>query len=123
MRRRFDHVDLRVRSLTEVRPIYEALLPALGFTCDATVEGWLQFEAADADITEFFGVTEDPDHVPIKLGLLSGPRAGVKLTVSQRPRHVPALAMSTDRFTTSRDTTPSSLKILAKIALRYATAP
>jgi predicted enzyme related to lactoylglutathione lyase len=64
MPRRFDHIDLRVTRMADVVPFYEMLLPALGFTRDATVEGWLQFEAADADITEFFGVTEDPDHVP-----------------------------------------------------------
>ncbi|HJU04303.1 MAG TPA: VOC family protein [Nitrospiraceae bacterium] len=63
MQRRFDHVDLRVRSLAEVRSFYETLLPALGFTRDARTEGWLQFEAGDNDITEFFGVTESPDHV------------------------------------------------------------
>ncbi len=64
MRRRYDHIDLRVRSLAEVRPFYEMLLPALGFTRDMTVEGWLQFEAEGADgATEFFGVTESPQHV------------------------------------------------------------
>ena len=45
MTRRYDHIDLRVRSLAEVRPFYEALLPALGFTRCVTIEGWLQFEA------------------------------------------------------------------------------
>jgi len=55
MRRRYDHIDLRVRSLAEARPFYEALLPALGFTRDVGIEGWLQFEAAGADsATEFF---------------------------------------------------------------------
>lgn len=64
MRRCFDHVDLRVRSLAGARPFYEALLPALGFTRDAKVEGWLQFEAAGTDgAPEFFGVTESPRHV------------------------------------------------------------
>ena len=64
MHRRYDHIDLRVRSLSEARPFYEILLPALGFTRDSTIEGWLQFESADADgVTEFFGVTESPQHV------------------------------------------------------------
>jgi len=63
MRRRYDHIDLRVRSLAEVRPFYETLLPALGFTRDVRIEGWLQFEAAGADgATEFFGVTESAGH-------------------------------------------------------------
>ena len=64
MRRHYDHIDLRVPQLADVTSFYEQLLPALGFTRDVRVEGWLQFEAADADITEFFGVTESPGHVP-----------------------------------------------------------
>ena len=64
MRRRYDHIDLRVRSLAEARPFYETLLPALGFTRDVRIEHWLQFEAAGADsVTEFFGVTESSRHV------------------------------------------------------------
>ncbi|HEY6262969.1 MAG TPA: VOC family protein [Nitrospiraceae bacterium] len=64
MRRRYDHIDLRVRSLAEARPFYRALLPALGFTRDVGIEGWLQFETADGDAaSEFFGITESPQHV------------------------------------------------------------
>jgi predicted lactoylglutathione lyase len=63
MRRCFDHVDLRVRSLAEARPFYEALLPALGFTRKVTIEGWLQYETEGTDgKTEFVGVTESPQH-------------------------------------------------------------
>ncbi len=64
MRRWFDHVDLRVRSVSEARPFYEALLPALGFTRDAKIEEWLQFETAGTDgAAGFFGVIESPNHV------------------------------------------------------------
>jgi catechol 2,3-dioxygenase-like lactoylglutathione lyase family enzyme len=64
MRRRYDHIDLRVRSLAEARSFYETLLPALGFTRDVRIEHWLQFEAAGADgATDFFGVTESSRHV------------------------------------------------------------
>ncbi|HZN44031.1 MAG TPA: VOC family protein [Nitrospiraceae bacterium] len=64
MRRHFDHIDLRVRSLAVVRPFYEVLLPALGFTRDASIPGWFTFEAADSDgATEFFGITESPTHI------------------------------------------------------------
>jgi len=64
MQRRYDHIDLRVRNLFEARPFYETLLPALGFTRDARIEDWLQFEAVGAGgATEFFGVTESPQHV------------------------------------------------------------
>jgi predicted enzyme related to lactoylglutathione lyase len=53
-----------VRSLAEVREFYTTLLPALGFTRQVEVEGWLQFEAAaSAGATEFFGVTESHRHV------------------------------------------------------------
>lgn len=64
MPRLFDHIDLRVRSLAEVQGFYEELLPALGFTRDARIEGWFQFEAGQGDVTEFFGITEAPGHVP-----------------------------------------------------------
>ena len=64
MPRRYDHIDLRVWSLAEARPFYETLLPALEFTRDVRIEGWLQFEAAGADgATEFLGVTESSRHV------------------------------------------------------------
>lgn len=61
--RRFDHIDLRVPSLSGVEGFYRALLPALGFTEDLTVPGWLQFYAAGDGSTEFFGVTESAAHV------------------------------------------------------------
>ncbi|HEY5931759.1 MAG TPA: VOC family protein [Nitrospira sp.] len=62
--RRFDHVDLRVRNLADARPFYEMLLPALGFTRNASIPGWYTCEAEDSDgATEFFGVTESPSHV------------------------------------------------------------
>jgi len=64
MLRRFDHIDLRVRSLAEARPFYEVLLPALGFTRDASIEGWVTYETVGSDGTpEFVGVTESPTHV------------------------------------------------------------
>ena len=58
MRRRYDHIDLRVRSLAEARPFYETVLPALGFTRDVRIEGWLQFEAAGADDASEFLVSQ-----------------------------------------------------------------
>jgi catechol 2,3-dioxygenase-like lactoylglutathione lyase family enzyme len=65
MSRRFDHIDLRVRNLEEVRAFYETLLPALGFVRDTGIEGWLQYDAlgADGSLRDFFGVTESPTHV------------------------------------------------------------
>jgi catechol 2,3-dioxygenase-like lactoylglutathione lyase family enzyme len=65
LRRRFDHIDLRVPSLAEVRPFYATLLPALGFTKDVSDERWFQVEAEDSSgANEFFGITESPGHVP-----------------------------------------------------------
>ena len=65
MSRRYDHIDLRVRSMAEARPFYQALLPALGFTRQAEIENWLQFEAeGTGGATEFFGLTESSHHVP-----------------------------------------------------------
>jgi predicted enzyme related to lactoylglutathione lyase len=63
MARRYDHIDLRVPRLADVASFYRQLMPALGFTREIPVEGWLQFEAAGGDITEFFGITESPGHV------------------------------------------------------------
>ena len=63
MPRRYDHIDLRVPRLADVTSFYRQLLPALGFTREVPVDGWLQFEASDGDITEFFGITESPQHV------------------------------------------------------------
>ena len=66
MPRFYDHIDLRVPDLKQAEPFYSSLLPALGFTRKVDIEGWLQFEAGDGEITEFFGVTESPGHVANK---------------------------------------------------------
>ncbi|HEX3627556.1 MAG TPA: VOC family protein [Verrucomicrobiae bacterium] len=61
--RGFDHIDLRVRNLAEVRSFYETLLPELGFNKDAKIDGWIQYERnGDEGAAEFFGVTESPEH-------------------------------------------------------------
>jgi predicted enzyme related to lactoylglutathione lyase len=62
-KRCFDHIDLRVRNLAEVRSFYEILLPALGFNKDAKIDGWIQYERAADARAEFFGVTESPNHI------------------------------------------------------------
>jgi catechol 2,3-dioxygenase-like lactoylglutathione lyase family enzyme len=63
--RRFDHIDLRVRNLEEVRRFYEKLLPALGFPQEVHIDGWLQYDAQGVNgIAESFGVMESPQHVP-----------------------------------------------------------
>jgi catechol 2,3-dioxygenase-like lactoylglutathione lyase family enzyme len=64
MTRIFDHVDLRVRDLAACEAFYRTLLPRLGFTLRVEIEGWLQFEGGGPGASEFFGVTEDPEHRP-----------------------------------------------------------
>ena len=56
----FDHIDLRVPDLVAADTFYRTLLPALGFTKEVDVEGWLQFE--DEGGSQFFGITESPEH-------------------------------------------------------------
>lgn len=56
-----DHVDLRVADLAKSRPLYDAVLPALGYTRvtgDAT-GAYYHHPGRDAD---FFGITEDRSH-------------------------------------------------------------
>jgi catechol 2,3-dioxygenase-like lactoylglutathione lyase family enzyme len=64
MPRILDHIDLRVRDMERAAPFYLGLLPHLGFTVRVDIPDWLQFEAPGREATEFFGVTEDPAHVP-----------------------------------------------------------
>jgi hypothetical protein len=57
-------MDVRVRNLAVVREFYMTLMPALGFTRQRYVDGWLSFEAAGSGKTDFFGLTESTQHVP-----------------------------------------------------------
>ena len=61
----FDHVDFRVRSRAGVRPWYDALLPALGFThvnADAGARGYHRPDETGAE--PFLWLVEDADHAP-----------------------------------------------------------
>ena len=65
MRRLFDHIDLRVRSLSAARPFYAAFLPAVGFSefCETPIG--IAFDAVrEHPKPEFVGLIEDPDHAP-----------------------------------------------------------
>jgi predicted enzyme related to lactoylglutathione lyase len=62
MPRLYDHIDLRVPDLAAVESFYRRLLPALGFTREQDIEGWLQFESDDR--SQFFGITESASHHP-----------------------------------------------------------
>lgn len=72
--RGFDHIDLRVKNLAEVRSFYEILLPALGFTKDAKIDGWIQYEVVAAPLAISHGqVTQ-----PMNAGLRSGHRVWLR---------------------------------------------
>jgi catechol 2,3-dioxygenase-like lactoylglutathione lyase family enzyme len=60
----FGHVDLRVPSLDEALPFYEALLPALGFTQRYDGSAWKVF-AAEGELPSvaYFALTASPEHV------------------------------------------------------------
>ncbi|ATY85795.1 hypothetical protein CVV65_13375 [Kyrpidia spormannii] len=62
---KFSHIDLTVNSWEQVRPFYENLLHALGFTRTFHSEKWKVF-AAEGDLPSvpYFAITEDPDHKP-----------------------------------------------------------
>ncbi|MBA3961921.1 MAG: VOC family protein [Chthoniobacterales bacterium] len=62
--RRFDHVDLRVRSLVEALPFYEKFLPALGFNRISGEGHWRTFSLAEPDPTEFVWIVEALSHQP-----------------------------------------------------------
>eukprot|EP01031_Cornospumella_fuschlensis_P005116 gene5116-6388_t len=63
MTRRYDHIDLRVRSFAEVRDFYSQLLPALGFTKDISSGDWLEYQSEEGTVPDFFGMIESPLHV------------------------------------------------------------
>ena len=63
-RRRYDHIDLRVREMAAARQFYAQLLPELGFTVDSSGDEWCIFQEAGAGPVEFFGFTEEAKHLP-----------------------------------------------------------
>jgi catechol 2,3-dioxygenase-like lactoylglutathione lyase family enzyme len=64
-KRRFDHIDLRVRDREVAQKFYGTILPALGFTLEKSDEEWGTFYAEVNGVAmDFFGFTEDRDHQP-----------------------------------------------------------
>ena len=57
----YDHVDLRVADVSKARRLYDALLPAMGYTRinDDGVQVYYHLPGNDVD---FFGINEDPRH-------------------------------------------------------------
>jgi catechol 2,3-dioxygenase-like lactoylglutathione lyase family enzyme len=60
----FGHIDLRVASLEDALPFYDALLPELGFTERYHGEQWKVWATPDPlPGTAYFGITESAGHV------------------------------------------------------------
>ena len=60
-----DHVDWRVRDFARCRPLYDALLPALGFTKVNADEKSAGYHPADEDPGQpFVWLVQDRTHVP-----------------------------------------------------------
>src|SRR6185503_6149435 len=65
MKRLFDHIDLRVRSLAEARGFYSQFLPAIGFPEICETPLGIGYDASrEHPKPEFIGMIEDPDHRP-----------------------------------------------------------
>jgi len=61
----YDHVDLRVANLAEARPLYDALLPAMGFTkINADAESVGYHRAGETGAEPFIWLIEDGNHRP-----------------------------------------------------------
>ena len=61
----YDHVDLRVTDFGRVRALYDALLPAMGFTLtDEDDENINYYEFPKSHQRSFFGLMLDRDHRP-----------------------------------------------------------
>ena len=61
----FGHIDLRVASMADALPFYEALLPALGFTQRYDGGAWVVFATTDPPpSTAYIGITESAAHAP-----------------------------------------------------------
>ena len=61
----FDHLDLRVSDLAKARPLYDALLPAMGYShLVAGQDSICYYRPGTERQSAFFGLELDPDHRP-----------------------------------------------------------
>lgn len=61
----FDHIDLRVSDLAKARPLYDALLPAMGYSQVSEDGGSIcYYRPGDDRSAPFFGLDLDPSHRP-----------------------------------------------------------
>jgi hypothetical protein len=76
----FDHVDLRVTSLSKVRRLYDALLPAMGYPrIVEDADSICYYDEQRDRSAPFFGLDLDPGHQPnrTRLALRASSRAEV----------------------------------------------
>jgi catechol 2,3-dioxygenase-like lactoylglutathione lyase family enzyme len=76
----FDHVDMRVRNLALVRPLYDRLLAEMGYTKQNAGEGSVGYHRPDETGAEpFIWLIEEPDHRPVqtRLAFAAASRADV----------------------------------------------
>ena len=61
----FDHVDWRVSDFAKVRKLYDALLPAMGYSrISQDAESICYYHPGDHRAEAFFGIDLDPRHRP-----------------------------------------------------------
>ena len=61
----YDHIDLRVSSLAKVRELYDALLPAMGFSRLEQDDEDVNYHRPQPDRSgPFFGLMQDSQHRP-----------------------------------------------------------
>jgi len=61
----FGHIDLRVASIAEAQPFFEAILPPLGFTQRYDGGAWIVFATTDPPpSTAYLAITATDGHTP-----------------------------------------------------------
>jgi len=76
----FDHVDLRVSDFSRVRGLYDALLPAMGFSRIAQDDQTIcYYQPGEDRSVPFFGIDQVPSHRPngTRIALRAASRAEV----------------------------------------------
>lgn len=61
----FDHIDLRVRDVARARPLYDALLPEMGYSeINADEESAGYHHPGETGAEPFIWLVQDPAHIP-----------------------------------------------------------
>ncbi|MGB8909234.1 MAG: hypothetical protein WCC84_10855 [Candidatus Cybelea sp.] len=83
----FDHMDLRVSDLGKVRGLYDALLPAMGFTQIAEdAESICYYRPGEDRSAPFLGLDLDPNHRP------NGTRIALRAAARDEVDHLAGIA-------------------------------